>query len=178
MTNLYNTKQTQESWDFFNEAAKSSINDSVTLWEQNVAFVRANMERNVSRLFSLPKFSSAEEALSFQKETSETELSELQKAGQTYYALASNAGQNFLSVAQKGRTLVENSFSEALEQSTQLFPNQKTAEFSDVVRNSVQTANDFFQKNFDVAVQATRAGADNVVNSQPVVASKKKASKK
>ena len=170
MTNLYNNKYGKDALELFNEAAQVTLSNSLAMWEQQLDYVKKNADRNLARVFSAQKVQSPEDALNFQREAGEAELAELKKTGEACYALANSAGQEYITVAKKSRQLLEDSFADATEKAASVLPNGKAAMFSDMVQNSVKTANDLFQNGFDAAVQAARTGADTVVKSQEAVA--------
>lgn len=170
MNNFYNSQNGRDTMALVNKVTQTAVNGTLGLLEKQIEFARAGADRSLSRAASLPKFTSAEEVLKFQKEVGEAELAELRKAGEAYYELADNAGREFVGVAKEGRQLVEASFGEAAANAASILPNGKAAAFSDVVGNSLKTVNDLMQNGFDAAMQVARAGADTVVKGQQAVA--------
>ena len=170
MTNL--NKYGKDALELINEAAQVTQSNSLALLEQQVDYVKKSADRNLSRVFSMQKVFTPEEALNFQREVGEAELAELKKAGEACYALANSAGKKYITLAKKSRQLVEDSFADVTEKAASVLPSGQAATFADTVKNSVKTANDLFdlfQNGFDVAVQAARTSADTVVKSQQVV---------
>lgn len=170
MTNLYNDQYSKDALALINEAAQVALSNSLAMWEQQIDYVKKNADRNLSRAVSLQQAHSPEEVLNLQRKAGEAEFAELKKTGEACYALANSAGQEYLSVAKKGRALFETSFADVTEKASSVLPNGKAALFSDMLQNSVKTASDLFQNGFDAAVQAARTGADTVAKSQQVVA--------
>lgn len=162
MNNLYDNQYGKDMLALFNQAAQVAFTNSLALWEQQVEYVKENASRNFTRTFSAQQFSSPEEVLDFQRKVGETELAELKKNGEACYQLANSAGEEFLTVAQKGRQLSESAFGAVAEKASSVLPNGKAVLFSDMLQNSVKVANDLFQNGFDAAVQASRASADTV----------------
>jgi len=147
--------------EFFNEAAKVTVTHSVNFWEKQVDVLKENVNRNLNRALNYRQLNSPEDVLNYQRQVGEEELNEWKKAGEEYYDIATAAKQDWVAVADKGRDLAQRNFNDAMEKTATVFPNGKTAMFSETAQHTAKAINDFFQNSVELTNNAINSGVQN-----------------